>query len=189
MASPSSRRPLPALAFLLGLLILASLVWWRVINRGDAEARAARASAQATATTSVTCASTGLTRVPPPAQVHVLVLNSTQRDGLATSTAQVLTRLGFASGGKPADDQSARAPVLGVAEIRYGPSGAAGATLLSFYVKGATLVPVGGTSSIVDLALGAKFVAVGTQAQAAAAMAAAHVALSTAVVPTPSATC
>ena len=35
MATSTSRRPLPALAFLLALSLLTALVWWRVIHRSD----------------------------------------------------------------------------------------------------------------------------------------------------------
>ena len=37
MASTTVRRPLPALIALLALLLLTGIVWWRVINRNDAE--------------------------------------------------------------------------------------------------------------------------------------------------------
>jgi hypothetical protein len=187
VASTSARRPLPALAFLVGLLVLASLVWWRVIHRSDTEAQAA-ARASVSATASPTCAIARVTTVPEPGQVRVDVLNSTNRSGLAHSASSALTHLGFASAGY-GNDQTSRAPVTGVAEIRFGPSGQAAATLLSFYVPGATLVPITRTTSIIDLALGAKYQTLATRPAAASAMAAAHIVMSaTAASATPTAT-
>jgi hypothetical protein len=114
-----------------------------------------------------------VTTVPAPAAITVNVLNSTQRAGLAAATGQQLKTDGFkiASVG---NDLTSRAPVLGVAEIRYGPAGASAATLLSYYVPGATFVSDSRTTATVDLALGAKFTALAAPAAVAKALAVAH---------------
>jgi len=167
-----TRRPLPALAFLVGLVLLTALVWWRVIHRGgEAHARVAAAP------TSCSPSPTPTTTLPLPAAVTVQVLNSTQRAGLAGMVGQTLTQDGFVSAGAPGnDDLSKHAAVAGVAEIRYGPSGQAGATLLTYYVPGATLVAdTTRTTAVIDVALGAKFSALAASADVTKALAAAHI--------------
>lgn len=160
---PSAHRPLPAVAFLVGLLLLTALVWWRVIHRTDDAAHSAGPSCTSPSTVSPDT-------VPAPADVSVLVLNSTQRAGLASSAAQALTQDGFQSAGKPTNDSTAGAPVAGVAEIRFGPTGKAAATLLSYYLPGATLAPDKRTNATVDVALGAKFTTLATPAAVAKAL-------------------
>lgn len=162
---PRAHRPLPAVAFLAGLLLLTALVWWRVIHRTDLAAHSAGPSCTPSAVSSDS--------VPAPTDVSVLVLNSTQREGLASSVAQTLTQDGFTSAGKPTNDSTAHARVAGVAEIRFGPTGKAAATLLGYYVPGATLAPDKRTSATVDLALGAKFTALATPAAVGKALTAA----------------
>jgi hypothetical protein len=169
MATSNARRPLPALAFLLALSLLTALVWWRVLHRSDT----AKASVTATCTASAPATPT-ISAVPAPAAVTVTVLNSTQKTGLAAQVTGFLAADGFKVG-TPANDLTARAPVTGIAEIRYGPTGAAAAKLLSFYVPGATLVPDGRTDASVDLAVGAKYTAVLSTASVASALAAAKV--------------
>lgn len=178
MATSRTRRPLPALAFLLALSLLTALVWWRVIHRSDSSHAS---SPQPSCTTSATPT---LTVVPAPASVTVNVLNSTQKTGLAGQVTGFLAADGFKTG-TPTNDTSSRAPVAGVAEIRYGPTGAAAAKLVSFYVPNSVLVPDARTDASVDLALGAKFTAVLSSSDVAKALAAAKV--SQAAAPTGSA--
>jgi LytR cell envelope-related transcriptional attenuator len=168
MATSSARRPLPALAFLLALSLLTALVWWRVLHRSD--------SAKAVSTPSSCSASPtpSLTVVPAPGAVTVNVLNSTTKTGLAAQVTALLVTAGFKTG-TPSNDETARAPVTGIAEIRYGPSGAGAARLLLFYVPGAVLVKDTRTDSSVDLALGAKYTAVVAPSEVAKALIAAKV--------------
>ena len=98
--------------------------------------------------------------VPAPAAVTVTVLNSTDKTGLAAQVTGFLATDGFKTG-TPANDTHRRAPVTGVAEIRYGPAGAAGGQ------AGVVLRPGrdagarrAATDATVDLALGAKYTAV-----------------------------
>jgi hypothetical protein len=170
MAKSGARRPLPALAFLLALSLLTALVWWRVLHRADAvskDSASPRSSCSATPTPTVTA-------VPAPSAVTVEVLNSTQRNQLAADVGALLVHDGFKIAGV-ANDQTSRAPVQGVAEIRFGPAGRSAATLLSYYVPGATLVPDTRTSATVDLALGAKYTTVSTAAAVSKALTAARV--------------
>jgi LytR cell envelope-related transcriptional attenuator len=157
MDRPSGRRPLPAVAFLVGLLLLTALVWWRVIHRTDNADAAHTAGPNCTTSPPASSAS-----VPAPADVSVQVLNSTQRAGLASSVSKALTKDGFKPAGTPANDSTTHPPVAGVAEIRFGPTGKAAATLLSFYLPGAALAPDQRANGTVDVALGAKFTALAT---------------------------
>jgi hypothetical protein len=157
---------LPALVFLLGLSLLTALVWWRVIHRADAQSSPNSAPTSCAAKPTVTV-------LPQPKAVSVQVLNSTTtRNGLAATTKTSLTKLGFVVVGVGNDSTGT---IPGVAEIRYGPANAAGASLLSYYLPGATLVNTGAAGTQVTVSLGLKFVAPATAAAAKAAMVAAHV--------------
>jgi hypothetical protein len=164
MAASTARRPLPALAFLLALSLLTALVWWRVIHRSD--------SADAALPTCTSSAAPTVTVVPASASVLVNVLNSTDTNGLAGKVTGLLAADGFKTG-TPGNDSGPRSPVTGVAEIRFGPTGAAGAKLLSFYVPGAILVPDTRADASVDLAIGAKYTAVASPTDVAKSLAAA----------------
>jgi hypothetical protein len=177
VAAPSARRPLPALVFLLGLSLLTALVWWRVIHRADAQSTPKSSS--------TTCAAKPhATVLPQPKSVTLQVLNSTDRALLAAHTKTALTALGFVVSGT-GNDNSGTIP--GVAEIRYGPAGAPGAQLVSYYLPGSTLVNTGAAGATVVVSLGTKFTATATAAAAKAAMTAAHVTQSppTTAKPTP----
>jgi hypothetical protein len=91
--------------------------------------------------------------------VTVLVLNSTNRNGIAGDTSKILSRAGFKVA-KPADDSSTyggHGLIKGVGEIRYAPSALPSATLLSYYFPHAKLLPTDSSSARVMVALGAKF--------------------------------
>jgi hypothetical protein len=165
VAAPSARRPLPALVFLLGLSLLTALVWWRVIHRADAES-------SPTAAPTTCAAKPSATLLPQPANVTLQVLNSTQTAGLAAKTKTSLTALGFVVAATANDDSGL---IPGVAEIRFGPAGTSGASLVAYYLPGATLVNTGRADAQVVVSLGQKFTAPATAAVAKAAMAAAHV--------------
>ncbi len=181
MAEPAGRRPLPAVAFLIGPLLLTALVWYRVIHRSDRPSHVASPTSCPTAPSAVPGA------LPAPSAVSVLVLNSTQRAGLAAGVAQTLTQDGFKSAGAPTNDKKTP-PVAGVAEIRSGPAGKAGATLLSYYVPGATLVTDQRTDASVDVALGATFTALAPPATVVKALAAAKLTVSPTKAPTAAST-
>ncbi len=165
MPRATVRRPLPALAFLLVLSVLTALVWWRVINRASEDNKA---SAQPSCPTS-----TAVAAVPQPAAVTVSVLNSTARNGLARTTSETLKKDGFDIG--VVDNDTPGLTIAGVAQVRYGPSGKAAATLLSFYFPGATMVPVSRTDAQVVVSLGAQFKAVASPAAVKHALNAKHI--------------
>lgn len=139
MTSPPKRRPLPALVFLVALTLLTALVWWRVLNRDDSQA-AGGPSCPSTAATGATASR----ELPHPAQVHVTVLNSTNRNGLAHSVTKALGKDGFTI---DKTDNDTGPVIKGVGEIRYLPRAHSEAILLSYYVPGAKLVRVTSTSA------------------------------------------
>lgn len=108
--------------------------------------------------------------LPKPSEVKTNVFNGTDREGLAGTTSKELETRGFQIG-NVANDPLGKG-VTGIAEIRYGTSGEAAATLMSFYIPGATLVKDGRTDATIDTVLGAAFVAVASQADVDAALAA-----------------
>lgn len=153
----SARRPLPALVFLLALLLLSGLVWWRVVHRVD--------SAHPTQAVSPTCTTrtTKPVALPSPKSVQVTVLNSTGKANLATTVSGQLRAKGFRIA-RVGNDPKA---VAGVAEIRYGPKAVAAARLTQIYLPGSTLVPNSGTSAGVVVSLGGKYTSLATDAQVA----------------------
>jgi len=107
--------------------------------------------------------------LPRSDKVKINVYNSTSRVGLATDTAKVLSARGFKI--QDVDNDPTKQMVAGVAEIRYGPKGAAGAQLLSFYIPGAVMIGDSRTGRVVDVALGQAYKKLNGEAEIAAAMA------------------
>ena len=107
--------------------------------------------------------------LPRTDKVKINVYNSTGRVGLATDTAKVLSARGFKI--QDVDNDPTKQMVAGVAEIRYGPKGAAGAQLLSFYIPGAVMIGDSRTGRVIDVALGQEYKKLNGEAEIAAAMA------------------
>jgi LytR cell envelope-related transcriptional attenuator len=150
MSTVTRRRPLPALAFLLALTVLTGIVWWRVLHRPDNTVTASKAPGS---TAPVRCTpGAKAVRLPTPASVTVQVLNGAGRDLLATKVTGQLKSRGFTVG-----TPGTTAALTGVAEIRYGRAGRSGATLLSYYLTGAKMVPASRKDAKIDLVLGTGF--------------------------------
>lgn len=160
MASTLTKRPLPALVALLALLLLTALVWWRVLHRSDGGGTAA---ASCPAPTSVA------TTLPAPARITVVVLNATKRSGIAARARTALVADGFLVP-RPAANDSPKAKVPGVAEIRYGPAAKSAATLLRYYFPGARMVTSRSASASVVVSLGARYRSVAAPATVQAAL-------------------
>lgn len=107
--------------------------------------------------------------LPRPDAVVVNVYNSTQRGGLAGTTAADLSQRGFRI--NKVENDPLGVSLRGVGEIRYGPSGADNARLLEFYFPGAVLVDDGRAGPRVDISLGRGFEAVEDQGLVAATLA------------------
>jgi hypothetical protein len=183
VASTLTRRPLPALIALLALLVLTALVWWRVMHRDSGGGKAA-----ATPCPTHTAAET----LPAPARISVTVLNATKRNGIGATTRTALVTDGF-NVPKPAANDSPKAKVLGVAEIRYGPTGAKGATLLRYYFPGARMVATTSKTATVVVSLGRKYVRTASPTAVQAALKQNNIdvetAVSTSTGPSPSPSC
>jgi hypothetical protein len=193
MTAPDRRRPLPALVAIAALTLLTALVWFRVLHRG-AEASSTSSPSSSTSTSACpTPASTAANVLPKPSLVTLIVLNSTTRGGLAKNVRQTLVSDGFAIPAQATNDGTAyggHGEVLGVAEIRFGPSQRLAANLTAYYLPGAILVATDSSSASVIVSLGAKFKAVATPTAVAAAITKARVTLtSPAPKPSPTRTC
>lgn len=164
MAISTARRPLPALIFLLVLLVLTVIVWLRVLHRSDSAT-----GSTPTPTPVATCASAGAKplTLPPAKSVSVVVLNGADRYQLATTVSNQLKARGFKTG-TPND---APTPYAGVAEIEYGKAGKAAATLLGYYVPGAKLVAANRADAGLNLILGSGYKALASQAAVNSAVA------------------
>ncbi len=165
MTAPQHRRPLPAVVFIGALTILTAIVWVRVLDRGTATG--------ASATSACTTPTPTLPRVLPyDEHVSVIVLNSTDRANLAGKTKTALQKLHFKVVSAANDEPSygGHGDIAGVGEIRFGPSAAAGATLLRYYLPDATMVRTDSSSPTVIVALGEKFTALQTTTVVGAAM-------------------
>lgn len=171
-----TRRPLPALIALVALTLLTALVWWRVLNRDHHTSHSAASCDHATS---------GQTVLPSPRTVTVFVLNSTNRAGLAKTTAAALSKSGFKVSGYGNDTGN---PVIaGVAEIRFSTDQKNAATLLGFYITRSKLVPLPATSTQkLEISLGQQFKAVTADAAVTSAMKAANTTVS--AVPSPGVT-
>jgi len=160
MPSTTMRRPLPALIFLLALLLLTALVWWRVLNRHDTTS---------SASPSCSTSSTNSTVLPTPPVVTVEVYNSTKRSGIAKGARLALLKDGFRIPDQASNDPN-KVLVSGVAEIRYPPDTVNGAKLLSYYFPTAVLKQTNATDGKVVVSLGAKYTRVASQTTVTAAL-------------------
>jgi hypothetical protein len=158
MAVSTTRRPWPALVFLLVLSVLTAIVWWRVLHRPDASSSTAPPPSTAAP---LTCTPGGkAVRLPAPNTVLVVVLNGANRDQLASQVTAQLKARGFRTG----TPTNAPSVLSGTAEIQFSTASRAGATLLSYYIPGARLVPGNATGSTINLVLGTGFKALAAQA-------------------------
>ncbi|HEX3336754.1 MAG TPA: LytR C-terminal domain-containing protein [Jatrophihabitans sp.] len=167
MASTVTRRPLPALVSLLALLLLTALVWWRVLHRSTGSEHQAVAACPTPTT---------VTTLVAPESVTVQVLNATSRTGIAAKARTTLIGDGFQIPRLAAND-SPKNKIPGVAEIRYGPSGKPGATVLRYYFPGAKMVVTSIKTSVVTVSLGSRYRSVASPAAVQRAMQADKVAV------------
>jgi LytR cell envelope-related transcriptional attenuator len=91
-----------------------------------------------------------------PDQVTILVLNATNRNGLAARTAKDLAARGFRISGAENDETGRKPPAI--AEIRHGPDGTAQAQLVSSTLpKGVKLYNDKRKGTDIDVVLGRKY--------------------------------
>lgn len=165
MSTATRRRPLPALAFLLALTALTSIVWWRVLHRPEPSETAGTP----TPSQSRQCTpGAKAIRLPTPGGVTVTVLNGAGRDRLATQVTAQLKSRGFKVG-----TPGTTSALAGVAEIRFGAAGRPGATLVSYHLPGAKLAPASRSGAGVEVVLGAGYRSLAAADTASRAVAAA----------------
>src|ERR1022692_1258885 len=130
MSQMTTRRPVPALAFLLALLVLTAIVWWRVLHRDQSDSGSSGNGLTA-GTLVQSCNSSGSPKfvLPRPASVTIKVINGSTKDGLAATVLTDLKARGFKTTGTDTVTDTAQLTTLSteVAEIRYGTSGKANA--------------------------------------------------------------
>jgi LytR cell envelope-related transcriptional attenuator len=102
------------------------------------------------------CTTTTDTKAPKPSAITVNVYNSTDRNGLAASTAAAVRKRGFTVSTVANDPLQKK--IAGTAEVRHGKTSAAAAKTVAALVKGAKIVRDSRTDASVDLVLGEKFV-------------------------------
>ena len=106
--------------------------------------------------------------LPSPSTITVDVLNATDRQGLAKTTAKQLEQRGFQIGdiaNDPVGD-----PIPGTAEVRYGPKGKNQAKVVAAQVPSSKLVNDKRADRTVSLALGDAYAGLATPEAAAAAL-------------------
>ena len=162
---PSGRGRSPVVPVLLALALLAGVAAGALLLRRDDGQAAAGACGTAVpgALRPVAAArDVGRLALPAPAAVRVRVLNGTARDGLARTVGGALAARGFAV----LDTVNAPGPLPGRSQVRFGPGGRRGATLLSAHVSGSALVAVPqAPRGSVELVLGTAFVRLRTAAE------------------------
>jgi hypothetical protein len=160
MAGPSTRRPVPALVFLLALSLLSGLVWWRVLHRGDAthvKAKTTSSAASSAPPANHACtAKNGTVKalLPKADTVTISVLNATGQTGFAASASKKLAGHGFRVAGVGDDGNNTTAKLT---QIRFGATSAAAAELLHITIPNSTLIGVNSPSSTVVVAVGSTF--------------------------------
>lgn len=168
MASTVVRRPLPALAALLALLLLTGVVWWRVLHRDDTFAVATRCP---TRSPSPSQSSPAPAALPPAASISIQVVNSTTRNGIAAAARQTLIADGFQVPAPAVNDPStSKKTNTGIAQLRFGPAAKQAATHLHYYFPGATMIATTSRTPTVIVALGERYQSIATPKAAAAAM-------------------
>lgn len=182
MASSSARRPLPAVIALAALLLLTGIVWLRVLNRDSGGGAAGSSSCPTSAPSGAS--------LPAPNLVTVQVLNATDRSGIAEKARSTLVNDGFNSP-RPADNDSPKVKIRGVAQIRYGRKGTTGAQLLHYYFPKAKLVPTRSKSATVVVSLGQRYRGITSSSAVAAALQRKNIQLRSTAPgqPSPSASC
>jgi hypothetical protein len=162
----------PALAFLLALLVLTAIVWWRVLHRDQS---GSSSNGRATGTLVQSCAPSGSPKyvLPRPAGVTLKVVNGSSKDGLAASVLTELKARGFKTIGTDTVTDTAQLATLSteVAEIHYGTAGKTNAELVGYYLAGSKLVKVSRSDAAVDVVLGMSFTKLTPQPQVNVAIA------------------
>jgi hypothetical protein len=159
-SSRRTRRPIPALVFLLVLALIALAVWFNVLSdekRKDEARAAACSSAVAAVPESV-----------DPATVTINVLNASDVAGRAATVAESLRSRGFTIGNTE-NDRSGN-EVTGVGQLRFGPGKQELARFVAVQLPGVELLQDTRADATLDLAIGPGFAALASPEAVAAAL-------------------
>ncbi len=179
------RRPLPALAVLVGLVVLSGLLWTRVFDSvKDIDAATTcnppgmpTAAPQGGETTEPVPLGQMLprnaldsTNPMPPQDVQVRVLNGNGETRQASLVSDELASLGFAKGGADNDPVYVNYDLKCHGQIRFGVAGVSGARTLSLIAPCAQLVRDDRHDASIDFALGSAFDDIKTTSEAKQAL-------------------
>ena len=164
-------------------LLIGGGVGWYLTNRDPAETAAPTTSGCPSPVTTPSPGVSGSPAVsgaakplPAPSTITVDVFNSTDRQGLAKTTADELEKRDFVIGDVANDPLGD--PIAGTAEVRHGAKGKKQAQVVAAQVPESTLVNDKRADRTVSLALGEAYDGLATPEQAAAVLS-----------PSPSSTC
>lgn len=124
------------------------------------------------ASASPSCTQAVSTPTLTPSEVWLNVYNATAHVGLAASTADALLKQGFQVA--TVDNDPLGKPILGIGQIRYGPSGLPEALLVAKRMPGAIMVQDGRINATVDFVIGQRFTSVKVQPTIVLSMVARH---------------
>lgn len=155
------RRAGPWLAFLFVLIVIAVIVWWRVLG----SANDTNPKSTADCRPRPTAALSGI----QAKNVELRVYNATERTGLAKNVSDALKGRGFKITTTTNDPLGASRDVTGTGELRYGRGGTQQALFVSFQIPGLKLVQDNRADATVDLALGPSYKALASTQQVNAA--------------------
>ncbi len=130
------RRTGPVLLVLALLVALGGGAW--LLQRDDESAGQRLAQSRCPTPAVRAAAAAAPVPLPAPGQVRFAIFNGTGRNGLGRTVGDALAARGFAVTGTG----NAPGPLAGPAQVRFGPQGRQGATLLAAHVLGAQLRPV-----------------------------------------------
>ena len=139
-----------------------------LVRGGSSSSSAPETSAAPTEESCVTVTVTPSEVLPQATAVKINVYNSTNRVGLAGTTADELRARGFIV--DKIDNDPNGSGMTSVGEVRYGDKGAAQAQVIAFYIPGITLVNDGRKGKVVDVALGQQYTALASKQDVDAAM-------------------
>ncbi len=162
------RSPLPiVVAVVVALAIGIGGGWW--FAGRDKGTAAATPSTSSTCSTHASTSKSGSAKpvvLPDPRTVKVNVYNATKHRGLAKATSVELAARGFGIGSVANDPLNKL--IIGTAEIRYGPKGAAAAKVVAAQVPTPILVLDKRKDASVDFVIGERYSSLNTPAVAQA---------------------
>lgn len=155
------RRPLPAIAIIVVLGLIAIVLWTTLLHSKGSSQEALSCNAPANPNAAgKALPATALDNTEPiaPSAVRVTVRNGAEQRGQATLISATLEELGFSQIGDPSNDPLFPASNLDCrGQIRFGPNGAGAARTVSLLEPCVQLIRDNRQDDTVDLSLGSQF--------------------------------